>query len=316
MVMLCSVVATIPAQAMAHAGMAGPEAGAAAPGPSIPEPVAAEPAEPIAPTPTETRTEAPIETPTEPLVQPPAEATPPTAPIRADMLDAPAAATPASTPATTPSVVSAPSPAADEELTPNEAITKAYSPKFRPNANPGKLNVAGRLMFANAGAKHAGGGRFGGIAVDVGQSWNRFGYAITATAYGGRFALQETGTREINALLGVGPTVGLGRMALLGRGFLDLRVGYDFYYGVVNERDGDTVVRPQSNDAVAISPAKNLLPHGPRVRLDLGLVALDDSRRYWHGIGVSMGYQALVDSFRGEMPVTHMLTLGLSYWMG
>ena len=310
MVMLCSVVATIPAQAKAHAGMAGPEAGAAAPGPSIPEPVAAEPAEPIAPT------EAPIETPTAPPVEPPADATPPTAPIRADMLDAPAAATPASTPATTPSVVSAPSPAADEELTPNEAITKAYSPKFRPNANPGKLNVAGRLMFANAGAKDAGGGRFGGIAVDVGQSWNRFGYAITATAYGGRFALQETGTREINALLGVGPTVGLGRMALLGRGFLDLRVGYDFYYGVVNERDGDTVVRPQSNDAVAISPAKNLLPHGPRVRLDLGLVALDDSRRYFHGLGVSMGYQALVDSFRGDMPVTHMLTLGLSYWMG
>jgi hypothetical protein len=316
MVMLCSVVATIPAQAMARAGMRGPEAGVDAAGPSIPEPApapavepASEPApstDPVAPAPADAPVAAPVET--------PAEATPPTAtPIRADMLDAPPA-TP--TPAATPSVVSAPSPAADEELTPNEAITKAYAPKFRPNANPGKLNVAGHLMFANAGAKNAGGGRFGGLAVDVGQSWNRFGYAITATAYGGRFSLQETGTREINALLGVGPTVGLGRMALLGRGFLDLRVGYDFYYGVVNERDGGTVVRPQSNDAVAISPAKNLLPHGPRVRLDLGLVALDDSRRYFHGIGVSMGYQALVDSFRGDMPVIHMLTLGLSYWMG
>ncbi len=313
MVMLCSVVATIPAQAMARADMAGPDAGVSGIGPSIPEPVAgpaiepAPPAEPSAPTPVDPPVAAPVAA--------PAEATPPAAtPIRADMLDAPPTTpTPA---ATTPSVVSAPSPAADEELTPNEAITKAYSPKFRPNANPGKLNIAGRLMFANAGAKHAGGGRFGGIAVDIGQSWNRFGYAITATAYGGRFALQETGTREINALLGVGPTVGLGRMALLGRGFLDLRVGYDFYYGVVNERDAGTVVRPQNNDSVALSPTKNLLPHGPRVRLDLGLVALDDSRRYWHGIGVSMGYQALVDSFRGDMPVTHMLTLGLSYWMG
>lgn len=295
--------------------MRGPEAGVDAAGPSIPEPApapavepAVEPAPESAP-PTDPAAPAPVEA--------PVEATPAASPIRADMLDAPSTTpTPAATPATTPSVVSAPSPAADEELTPNEAITKAYAPKFRPNANPGKLNVAGHLMFANAGAKHASGGRFGGLAVDVGQSWNRFGYAITATAYGGRFALQETGTREINALLGVGPTVGLGRMALLGRGFLDLRVGYDFYYGVVNERDGGTVVRPQSNDAVAISPAKNLLPHGPRVRLDLGLVALDDSRRYFHGIGVSMGYQALVDSFRGDIPVIHMLTLGLSYWMG
>lgn len=303
---------------MARAGVTGPEPGAGATGPSVPEPVAApvaEPAPTAEPT-TATPTEAPIQTPSEPPTDTPVEATPPASPIRADMLDAPAATTPAPTPTPGPSVVSTPSPAADEELSPNEAITKAYAPKFRPNANPGKLNVAGRLMFANAGAKDAGGGRFGGIAVDVGQSWNRFGYAITATAYGGRFALQETGTREINALLGVGPTLGLGRMALLGRGFLDLRVGYDFYYGVVNERDAGTVVRPQSSDAVALSPTKNLLPHGPRVRLDLGLIALDDARRYWHGIGVSMGYQALVDSFRGDMPVTHMLTLGLSYWMG
>lgn len=271
-----------------------PEAGTAAettPSPEIPPP-----------------TDAPA------AAEPPATAEPAaTSTIAPDMLDA--EPTP---PPTRPTIVSQPSPAASEQedLTPNEAITRAYAPKFRPRDNPGRLNVAGRLMFANAGGQDAGGGRFGGAAVDVGQSWNRFGYALTATAYGGRFSLAESGTTEVNALLGVGPTVGLGRMALLGRGFLDLRVGYDFYYGVVNRRDAGTVVRPQGGTDIALSPTQNLAPHGPRVRLDLGLVALDDARRYWHGFGVSMGYQALVDSFRGEMPVTHMLTLGLSYWMG
>jgi hypothetical protein len=305
-VMIWSIAAMIPAQALAI----GPEATAEAAAPAGPEAPAVAPAEP-APSP---EVPAPAEIPAAP-----AEAVEPTAPeatpIAADMLDAqPETTAPATTPA--PTTVSGPSPAAEEELTPNEAITKAYAPKFRPKNNPGKLNIAARLMFANAGAEGAGGGRFGGAAVDVGQSWNRFGYALTGTAYGGRFSVAETGPTEINALLGVGPTVGLGRMALLGRGFLDLRVGYDFYYGVVNERGGGTVLRPQSEGDVAISKARNLAPHGPRVRLDLGLVALDDNRRYFHGIGLSMGYQALVGTFVGEMPVTHMLTLGLSYWMG
>ena len=33
-------------------------------------------------------------------------------------------------------------------------------------------------------------------------------------------------------------------------------------------------------------------------------------------LGLSMGYQALVDSFRGDLPPSNMLMLGISYWMG
>jgi hypothetical protein len=52
------------------------------------------------------------------------------------------------------------------------------------------------------------------------------------------------------------------------------------------------------------------------VQLNMGLLSLANHRRFIHGLGVSMGYQALVGSFRGQLPFTHMLTVGLSYWMG
>ena len=124
----------------------------------------------------------------------------------------------------------------------------------------------------------------------------------------------QTGT--LNALIGVGPTVDLGRLALLGRGFLDLRLGYDFFYGVVNRIDDETVSQGNDPGDVTVTKAKNLVPHGPRVRLDLGLLSLDTHRRFFHGFGVSMGYQALVGSLNGGMPPAHMLTIGLVYWMG
>jgi hypothetical protein len=234
-----------------------------------------------------------------------------------DALDADPAPTPAVTP--TPAAATAtkalPAPDEDELLTPNEAIAKHYGPKFRPTHNPSRVNLVARLLFANAGGESSPGGRFGGATVDLGQCWNRFGYAATISEWGGRYVPSQGSTAEINGLLGIGPTVGLGRLALLGRGFLDLRVGYDFYYGVINRPGGDVVVRPSASD-LALSSAKNVAPHGPRVRLDLGLTSLDTTRRFWHGIGLSMGYQALVASFGTDMPRVHMLTLGLSYWLG
>ncbi|MBX7081271.1 MAG: hypothetical protein K1X88_18870, partial [Nannocystaceae bacterium] len=246
----------------------------------------------------------------------------PTAPVLTpDALEADPSPTPAPTAtakaAATPSPTAAPLPDPDatELLTPNEAIAKHYGPKFRPTHNPSRFNLVARLLFANAGGESSPGGRFGGAAVDLGQSWNRFGYAATVTAWGGRYQPSQGSTTEINGLLGIGPTVGLGRLALLGRGFLDLRVGYDFYYGVLNRPGGDVVVRPSASD-LALSSAKSVAPHGPRVRLDLGLTSLDTTRRFWHGIGLSMGYQALVASFGTDMPRVHMLTLGLSYWLG
>jgi hypothetical protein len=225
-----------------------------------------------------------------------------------DTATAPAATQPAPPPR--------PAVSEDEDLSPSEAITAEYAPRYRPADNPGRFNISVRALFANAGGAKIVGGRLGGVAADVGQSWNGFGYAVTGTVYGGRLALQPGTTVEMNALVGVGPTIGLGRLALLGRGFLDLRLGYDFFYGVVNQRSTERIVEASDPGDVSVVRAKNLVPHGPRARLDLGLLSLDTRRRFFHGFGVSMGYQALVGSLNGGMPPIHMLTLGLTYWMG
>jgi hypothetical protein len=290
-----------------------PRGGTPVPEPAEPAPVASPPAEPKLPAPEGPAAAAPGD----PAATGPVDtaAAPTGDTISPDMLDAgtPATATATSVPTTPRKPVAV---SEDDELSPNQAITHAYAPKFRPKTNPGKLNIAARLMFANAGGGDSSGGRLGGLAADVGQSWNRFGYAITGTVWAGRYVAAPEGNTELNALIGLGPTIGLGRMSLLGRGFLDLRAGYDFYYGVVNRRGDGATVKPQGDAGVALSPARNLSPHGPRLRLDLGLLTLNESRRFFHGIGMSMGYQALVGSFNGQLPVTHMLTIGLAYWMG
>jgi hypothetical protein len=97
---------------------------------------------------------------------------------------------------------------------------------------------------------------------------------------------------------------------------VDFRIGYDIYYGAVNQaRSGSALLATQGEDGLRVVQTENLVPHGPRARLDLGLMGAGN-RRYFHGFGLSMGYQALVGSFRGDLPPTSMLTLGLSYWMG
>lgn len=196
------------------------------------------------------------------------------------------------------------------------AVAAAYNALYRPADNPGRLNVTARLLFANAGGNSKVGGRLGGLQADIGQSWNRFGYAATASLWAGRVVLNDR-VAEMNTLVGIGPTLNYGRTALVGKGFLDLRLGYDFYYGVVNQqRSGPTVVAPQGDPNIALEQAENLLPHGPRAQLNLGLLGGNNYRKRFHGFGMSMGYQGLVGSLRGELPFTHMLTIGLSYWMG
>jgi hypothetical protein len=198
------------------------------------------------------------------------------------------------------------------------AVHRSHDAHYRPASNPGRLNLGVRTLFANAGGGDRVGGRMGGLQVDLGQSFNRIGYAITAQAWGGRVFLSREDQTEMNAMFGVGPTLNLGRLALQGNGFLDLRVGYDFFYGVVNQRrESPTVVTPTVDSDVALVQAENLVPHGPRVQLNMGLLVNRGAhQRFIHGLGVTAGYQGLVHSFRGDLPYTHMLTLGLSYWMG
>jgi hypothetical protein len=221
-----------------------------------------------------------------------------------------------------PSATTGPAPVTRPQVSSAEAsetaLRRNFSTQWRPASNPGKLNIAVRALFANAGGSHRIGGRMGGAQVDVGQAWNSVGYGITASAWGGRvFLPRETGA-EMNALFGIGPTLSLGRRALVQRGYLDVRVGYDFFYGVVNERRDDPAIlqaQAQSSDQVTLVQADNLIPHGPRATIALGLFN-PNSRRFVQGGGLAIGYQGLVGSFRGELPFTHMLTLGFSYWLG
>lgn len=109
------------------------------------------------------------------------------------------------------------------------------------------------------------------------------------------------------ALLGAGPTITLGRLALVRRGLMDLRLGYDFLWAPTRRyaEDGTLIETP------------NLTPHGPRVHINMGLVTRPGKqRRFFRAIGLSVSYQALVGTFTGELPVSHILGFGLFYWLG
>lgn len=191
-----------------------------------------------------------------------------------------------------------------DETSYDTALARELAQLYRPANNPGRFAVAARLMFANVGGEDRVGGRMGGLQADVGQSWNSIGYGLTASIWTGRVVLDDRAS-DLNAMFGVGPTLNLGRRALLGRGFLDLRVGYDFFVGIVQR----TAEGGSSRDVA---------PHGPRVQLNLGLLgsAALTQRRFFHGFGATLGYQGLVGSFTREFPYMSMLTFGFSYWLG
>ncbi len=183
-----------------------------------------------------------------------------------------------------------------EELV--EAIEESYAALYRPEHDPVRLNIAARVMFGNVSGRERTNGRLGGFAVDVGPAWNRVGVALTLTSWAGQVRLDRPVDTQLTAMLGAGPSIGLGRLALVTRGFIDLRAGYDVYYASI---EGDQTQLP--------------VPHGPRVRLDLGLLG-SGRRRHFHGIGASLGYQRLLGSLAGELPATSLLTIGVAYWMG
>lgn len=176
---------------------------------------------------------------------------------------------------------------------------------YRPDDNPGRFNAVFRTSYTILGSNdHHLSGRFFGLSADIGQSWNTMGYALSLHANLGSLDLRDDGKVKAVALLGAGPTVNLGRLALLQRGFLDLRVGYDFYYAPGRSTDPDIV-------------ATSLMPHGPRLQLNMGLmVSPKRQRRFFHGVGATVGYQALVGAFSGDLPFTSVLSFGLSHWMG
>ncbi len=151
---------------------------------------------------------------------------------------------------------------------------------YRPDDNPGRFNAVFRTNYTILGSNdHHLSGRFFGLSADIGQSWNTMGYALSLHA-------------------------NLGSLDLLQRGYLDLRVGYDFYYAPGRSIDPEIA-------------ATSLAPHGPRLQLNMGLmVSPKRQRRFFHGVGATVGYQALVGAFSGDLPFTSVLTFGLSHWMG
>lgn len=194
---------------------------------------------------------------------------------------------------------------ADEE---DEAIAAMYRGLYRPKTNPGRFNIVARAAYAIAGSvDNTVSGRLGLLSADLGQSFNKFGYALTLVAQFGSLDRVTTDRHtQTVALLGGGPTVSLGRLALLQRGFLDIRVGYDFLVGPTRR-----IV-----DGAAQSDGMRA-PHGPRLALNMGLMSNSArARKLFHGFGLSIGYQALLGSFRGDFPVTNVLQFGIAYWGG
>ena len=242
-----------------------------------------------------------------PAATSPAQPEPTPAPIAPAEIMAPSTAEPTGAAAPTSSLDREPIDPIDHEESEEDAERAAlfFHSLYRPDDNPGRFNTVVRTSYTILGSNdHHLSGRFFGLSADIGQSWNTMGYALSLHANLGSLDLRDDGKVKAVALLGAGPTVNLGRLALLQRGFLDLRVGYDFYYAPARSIDPDIV-------------ATSLTPHGPRLQLHMGLMVNPKrQRRFFHGVGATVGYQALVGAFSGDLPFTSVLSFGLSHWMG
>ena len=189
----------------------------------------------------------------------------------------------------------------------SERMRNYYAKTYRPAHNPPRVYFAARGAFAMAGTSEGtGGGRMASANVEAGQTWNYLGYGIGATVYGGGLTFGEDGVAKFGGvLIGAGPSLGLGRLSLLGRGYLDLRVGYNFFYAPISS------TRPELIDP------PNAAPHGPKIQVDIGMLLHDsERRRFRHGLGATIGWQMLVHTFVGEYPRLNTFNLGLGYFFG
>lgn len=188
------------------------------------------------------------------------------------------------------------------------AVAAVYREMYRPKNNPGRLHIIARAQysigssFGNTNLS----GRTGGAQVDIGQSFNFIGYALSLRGEGGVIDY-GTSRNQMTGLIGGGPTISLGRLGMLQRGYIDFRVGYDFFFAPARHLllEGGAMRLPA------------MLPHGPRAQLNLGLLLSPDrSRKMFHGVGLGLGYQVLVGSFRGDLPPSQFLQFALHYSAG
>ena len=189
----------------------------------------------------------------------------------------------------------------------SERMRNYYARTYRPAHNPSRLWFAARGAYALSGTSEGvGGGRMAFVNAEIGQTWNFIGYGIGAAVYAGGLTFGEDGVEKYGGVLvGGGPSLGLGRVGLFGRGYLDFRVGYNFFYAPVLA----------THEGLADPP--DAAPHGPKIQLDAGLLLHDsERRRFRHGIGFSMGWQLLVHSFAGPFPTVNTFNVGLGYFFG
>jgi len=200
-------------------------------------------------------------------------------------------------------------PTEEESAEAEDAASAAlYKDLYRPKTNPGRLNVAARLVYGILGSSdNTFSGRMGGLTGDIGQSFNKFGYALTLVAQVGNLQHTVEGRRTQSvALFGGGPTLSLGRIGLIQRGMLDVRVGYDFLVAPTR-----VIV-----DNVPIGDGIRV-PHGPRIALNMALLTNPGrQRRLFHAFGFTIGYQALVHDLKGQLPFANVLQFGMVYWGG
>lgn len=202
---------------------------------------------------------------------------------------------------------SAPVPTESEAANAEDAALAAlYRDLYRPKTNPGRFHILARAQYS-LGSSFDGAlsGRTGGASVDIGQSFNVIGYALTLRGEGGAIDFGPNGLTQITGLVGGGPTLGLGRLGMMRNGYLDLRLGYDFLYAPTRQRALD----------YTYSKLPALIPHGPRANLTMGLVIQPRTQtRMFHGIGFGIGYQVLVGAFRGDLPPSQFISFGFHYW--
>lgn len=272
--------------------------------PLFPDADAPERTEPAEPTPTDGASEPATTDPTNNTAAIPTETVtepkPETEPEIANLLGSDEPEPPASRPL-------AVAPSSRERVDHAERMRGYYAKLYRPASNPARVYFAARGAYALTGSGNAvGGGRMGTANVEAGQTWNYVGYALGATLMAGGLGFGENGVeKSAGLLIGAGPSLGLGRLALLGRGYFDFRVGYNFFYA------------PVQTTRAGLSDPPDAAPHGPKAQIDIGLLLHDaQSRRFRHGFGASLGWQMLVHSFAGEFPRLNSFNVGISYFFG
>ncbi len=188
-----------------------------------------------------------------------------------------------------------------------ERVRAYYRALYRPPDNPLSLGATARGIFTLLdGNDDETSGRVGGVSGDFWLRWNHVGVGLSAFVLGGQVAVGEERVTNASVLTGGGPSIGLGRLSLIGRGFLDLSLGYDF------------AVMPGTKQTSPGAPSTQVTfaPHGPRARVDFGLVAPSKrTKRRFNGFGASLGFQYLVGDLTGSgFSPSAMLSLGLCYY--